>query len=134
MFESRKILRLPELEVSAQCCRVPVAVGHYINAWIVLRERVSLDEIAAVLSDAEQAPFVRLLPGPAGEGLTALAGVHDRDRALVGRMRLDPRGGDGTAVCLTVTADNLRLGAATNAVRMASRWFPAEDPELRLPA
>lgn len=133
MFESRKILRLPELEVSAQCCRVPVAVGHYINAWIELREQVSLEQIAAVLSDASQSPFVRFLPGAAGDGLTALAGVHDRDRALVGRMRLDPRGSKGTAVCLTVTADNLRLGAATNAVRMASRWFRAEDPELRLP-
>jgi aspartate-semialdehyde dehydrogenase len=76
---------------------------------------------------------VRFLPGAVGEGLTALAGVHDRDRALVGRMRLDPRGGKGTALCLTITADNLRLGAATNAVRMASRWFRAEDPELRLP-
>jgi aspartate-semialdehyde dehydrogenase len=134
MFESRKILRLPELQVSAQCCRVPVAVGHYINAWIELRERVSLDEVAAVLSDATKTPFVRFLPGAAGEGLTAAASVHDRDRALVGRMRLDPRPSDGTALCLTVTADNLRLGAATNAVRMASRWFRAEDPELRLPA
>ena len=133
MFESRKILRLPELEVSAQSCRVPVAVGHYINAWIVLRERVSLEEIAAVLSNAEQAPFVRFLPGAAGDGLTALASVHDRDRALVGRMRLDPRGSVGTALCLTVVGDNLRLGAATNAVRMASRWFRAEDPDLRLP-
>jgi aspartate-semialdehyde dehydrogenase len=133
MFESRKILRLPELQVSAQCCRVPVAVGHYINAWVVLREHVTLAAIATVLANDTQAPFVRFLPGAAGDGLTALAGVHDRDRALVGRMRLDPRPSAGTALCLTVTADNLRLGAATNAVRMASRWFRAEDPELRLP-
>jgi aspartate-semialdehyde dehydrogenase len=135
VFESRKILRLPGLAVSAQCCRVPVAVGHYINAWIELRERVSLAEIAAELSEASsKSPFVRFVPGAAGDGLTALAGVHDRDRALVGRLRADPRGSEGTALCLTITADNLRLGAATNAVRMASRWFPAEDPELRLPA
>lgn len=133
MFESRKILRLPELAVSAQCCRVPVAVGHYIHAWIELRERVPLDEVAAVLSSPSASPFVRYFPGATGEGLTALAGVHDRDRALVGRMRLDPRPAAGTALCLTVTADNLRLGAATNAVRMASRWFRAEDPALRLP-
>lgn len=132
--ESRKILDRPELGVSAQCCRVPVAVGHYINAWIELRETVSLEEIAAVLSDAAKAPFVRFVPGAGGEGVSALHGVQDRDRALVGRMRLDPRGGAGTAVCLTITADNLRLGAATNAVRMASRWFPADDAELRLPA
>jgi aspartate-semialdehyde dehydrogenase len=137
MQESRKILRLPALPVSAQCCRVPVAVGHYITAWIELRERVSVEEVAAVLSDGTAAPFVRYLPGAAGDGLTALAGVHDRDRALVGRMRLDPRGSSGeggTALCLTITGDNLRLGAATNAVRMASQWFRAEDPELRLPA
>lgn len=133
MFESRKILRLPELQVSAQCCRVPVAVGHYINAWIELRERVSLDEIAGVLVDSSKSPFVRFVPGAMGDGLTALAGVRDRDRALVGRMRLDPRPSAGTALCMTITADNLRLGAATNAVRMASRWFRAEDPELRLP-
>ncbi|MCX4241691.1 aspartate-semialdehyde dehydrogenase [Paraliomyxa miuraensis] len=133
MMESRKILDIAELPVSAQCCRVPVAVGHYINAWVELREKVSLEEIAAVLSDSVQAPFVRFVPGTIGEGLSALHCVHDRDRALVGRMRLDPRGGEGTALCLTVTADNLRLGAATNAVRMASRWFPGQDPELRLP-
>lgn len=131
--ESRKILAQPELAVNAQCCRVPVAVGHYINAWIELRDAVSLDEVAAVLADPTQAPFVRFHPGPEGEGLSALAGVHDRDRALVGRLRLDPRGGSGTALCLTITADNLRLGAATNAVRMASRWFPAADAELRVP-
>ena len=133
MNESRKILSLPELPVSAQCCRVPVAVGHYINAWIELRDKVSLEEIAAVLQEEASAPFVRFFAGPAGEGLSALAGVHDRDRALVGRLRLDPRGGEGTALCMTVTADNLRLGAATNAVRMASRWFPCADADLRVP-
>ncbi|MCA9652092.1 MAG: aspartate-semialdehyde dehydrogenase [Myxococcales bacterium] len=134
MNESRKILARPELFVSAQCCRVPVAVGHYINAWIELRESASLDEVAAVLGDPSQAPFVRFHPGAVGEGLSALAGVHDRDRALVGRLRADPTGGSGTALCLTITADNLRLGAATNAVRMASRWFPAADADLRMPS
>lgn len=131
MNESRKILSRPDLAVSAQCCRVPVAVGHYIHAWIELAARVDLSKIAAVLDEPSSAPFVRFIPGAAGDGLSALAGVHDRDRALVGRLRLDPRGGEGTALCLTVTADNLRLGAATNAVRMASRWFPAADAELQ---
>jgi len=135
MNESRKILELPELRVSAQCCRVPVAVGHYINAWIELRDEVSLEQLEGVLADPVAAPFVRLQPGPAGEGLSALAGVHDRDRALVGRLRLDPTGTEGgTALCITVTADNLRLGAATNAVRMATRWFPSADPALQVPS
>lgn len=134
MNESRKILDLPALPVSAQCCRVPVAVGHYINAWIELRDQVALEEVAAVLADPTATPFVRFHPGATGEGISALAGVHDRDRALVGRLRLDPRGGAGTALCLTITADNLRLGAATNAVRMASQWFPAADADLRMPS
>lgn len=131
MNESRKILSRAELPVNAQCCRVPVAVGHYINAWVELKSRVELAQIAAVLEETTSAPFVRFVPGASGEGLSALAGVHDRDRALVGRLRLDPRGAEGTALCLTITADNLRLGAATNAVRMASRWFPAADPDLQ---
>ncbi|MCA9699589.1 MAG: aspartate-semialdehyde dehydrogenase, partial [Myxococcales bacterium] len=68
-----------------------------------------------------------------GEALTALATVHDRDRALVGRLRRDNRDdGTGRRWCLTVAADNLRLGAATNAVRVASAWFGGEDPELRV--
>jgi aspartate-semialdehyde dehydrogenase len=41
MFESRRILGAPELSISAQCCRVPVAVGHYENVWLTLEQRGS---------------------------------------------------------------------------------------------
>jgi aspartate-semialdehyde dehydrogenase len=131
--ESRKILDLPGLAISAQCCRVAVAVGHYINTWVTLGERASPDELEALLADGTAAPFVRFFPGSAGEGLSALACVHDRDRALVGRLRGDDRDGTGRSVCMTIAGDNLRLGAATNAVRVASRWYPATDPDLRAP-
>jgi aspartate-semialdehyde dehydrogenase len=133
MQESRKILEAPGLPISAQCCRVPVAVGHYINAWITLGRKVELDEVAAVLSDATSTPFVRFLPGAAGEGLSALACVHDRDRALVGRLRRDARDTSGRSICLTIAGDNLRLGAATNAIRVASKWFASRDPDLAAP-
>jgi aspartate-semialdehyde dehydrogenase len=63
--------------------------------------------------------------------LSAVACTRDRDRALVGRLRLDPRDASARSLCLTVVADNLRLGAATNAVRIASRWYRSEDPELQ---
>lgn len=129
-FESRKILRLPELGISAQCCRVAVAVGHYENVWLTLGKPAGLDEIAAVLSDPQLAPFVRFLAGAAGEGLSALACVNDRDRTLVGRLRADVRDASRRSVCLTVVGDNLRLGAATNAIRIASRWYPAADRDL----
>ncbi|MBL4684809.1 MAG: aspartate-semialdehyde dehydrogenase [Nannocystaceae bacterium] len=128
--ESRKILSRPALAVSAQCCRVPVAVGHYINAWIELGESVTLAEVEAVLADESSSPFVRLLPGPQGDGLSALHCVADRDRALVGRIRHDLRDEMRRTLCVTVAADNLRLGAATNAVRAANRWFPGQDADL----
>ncbi len=130
VFESRKILRLPTFPISAQCCRVPVAVGHYENIWLTLSQKAGLEEIAAVLGDGRAAPVVRFFPGSAGDGLSPLACVRDRDRALVGRLRLDDRDGSGRSVCLTVVADNLRLGAATNGVRIASRWYRSEDAEL----
>jgi len=131
MFEAKKILELPELGISAQCCRVGVAVGHYENAWITFAKKVSLERIAELLTDKTKAPFVSFLPGAAGEGLSALYSVKDRDNALVGRLRPDARDKTGRTVCLTVVGDNLRLGAATNAVRVASRWFKSSDPALQ---
>lgn len=128
--ESQKILSRPEFAVNAQCCRVPVAVGHSINAWVRLGRRASLDEITEVLGDARATPFVKLVPGPTGDGVTPLHCVRDRDRAIVGRLRLDPRDAEERTICLMIVADNLRLGAATNAVRMANRWFPGADTEL----
>ncbi len=127
--ESRKILELPELGISAQCCRVPVTVGHYENVWIELNEPANEAAIAEVFAEA---PFVRYIPGAEGAGLTALATVHRRDEALVGRLRRDNRDPSGRRWCLTVAADNLRLGAATNAVRIASAWFGGEDSSLRV--
>jgi aspartate-semialdehyde dehydrogenase len=127
MFEAKKILELPELAVSAQCCRVAVAVGHYENVWVTCKRPVDTDRIAELLSAA---PFVRFLAGAAGEGLSAVASANERDRALVGRLRRDPRDAAHKSFCLTVVGDNLRLGAATNAVRIASRWYPGRDQAL----
>jgi aspartate-semialdehyde dehydrogenase len=130
--ESRKILDLAELPVSAQCCRVAVAVGHYLNSWVTFREPAELSQLEAVLADAKSAPFIRYHAGPSGENVSAIACVRDRDRALVGRLRRDARDATGRSACLTMAADNLRLGAATNAIRIASRWFASADPELQV--
>src|SRR5215471_18218001 len=130
VFESRKILRLPSLAISAQCCRVSVAVGHYENAWVAFEKPVSVEDVQAVLGNEKSAPFIRYFPGSSGDGLSALSCVHDRDRTLVGRVRHDQCDKSGKTICITVIADNLRLGAATNAVRIASRWYKSNDPEL----
>jgi len=58
--------------------------------------------------------------------------VAHRDSAPVGRLRLDVRDASGRTVCLTVIDDNLRLGAATNAVRLATAWFPGHDDSLNV--
>jgi aspartate-semialdehyde dehydrogenase len=131
MLESRKILDLPALSISAQACRVAVAVGHYMNTWVSFGEKAELSALDAVLSDQKATPFVSYYPGASGEKVTALACAHDRDRALVGRLRRDARDASGKSVCLTMAGDNLRVGAATNAVRIASRWFSSADPELQ---
>jgi aspartate-semialdehyde dehydrogenase len=130
VFESRKILRLPAFAISAQCCRVSVAVGHYENAWVAFEKPVSLEDVHTVLGNERNAPFLHFFPGSSGDGLSALSCVHDRDRTLVGRVRHDERDAGGKTLCITVIGDNLRLGAATNAVRIASRWFKSNDPDL----
>jgi aspartate-semialdehyde dehydrogenase len=133
VFESRKILSLPALAISAQCCRVAVAVGHYENAWVVFENSLSVEDVQAVLGNENMAPFIRFFPGASGEGLSARSCVSDRDRALAGRVRHDERDPSGKSICITVIGDNLRLGAATNAVRIASCWYGSNDPMLRAP-
>ncbi len=133
MVESCKILAAPDLRVSAQCCRVPVAVGHYEQVWLECERPVDVAEARALLADDRENPFVHLFPAADGAGLSSLACLHERDRALVGRLRPDPREPDGRGLCLTVAGDNLRVGAATNAVRIATRWFPSADPTLQAP-
>jgi aspartate-semialdehyde dehydrogenase len=130
VFESRKILRLHAFAISAQCCRVSVAVGHYENAWVAFEKPVTVEDVQSVLGNEKNAPFVRFFPGSSGDGLSALSCVHDRDRTLVGRVRHDDRDANRKTLCITVIGDNLRLGAATNAVRIASRWFKSNDADL----
>lgn len=125
--ESRKILEMPEFSVCAQSCRVPVAVGHYENAWVEFEREATAEGIFAAW---ESAPFLKPMPGAAGDGMSALSCLEHRDLALVGRLRPDPRDASGRTWCMTIISDNLRLGAATNAVRAASRWFPVQDSAL----
>jgi len=133
ILESRKILGAASLPIAAQCARVPVAVGHYEHVWLTLGSGATGLNAAAIEAILAEAAFVRLAAGASGAGLSARACVDHRDEALVGRLRADPRDDSGRRWCLTVAADNLRLGAATNAVRIASRWFFSSDPALRGP-
>jgi aspartate-semialdehyde dehydrogenase len=106
--ETRKIMELPELPVSATCVRVPVMVGHAEAVWVELEERLSPEDATRLLQDA---PSVRVeeFPSPG-----KAAGI---DEVLVGRIRQDPTEPNGLA--LFISGDNLRKGAALNAIQIA---------------
>ena len=106
--EARKILELPELPITATCVRVPVPVGHAESVWLETEEPLSPSRARELLAAA---PSVRVedFPSP---GLAA-----GRDEALVGRIRRDPAAANGLALFLA--CDNLRKGAALNAIQIA---------------
>jgi aspartate-semialdehyde dehydrogenase len=106
--ETRKILELPELPVSATCVRVPVPVGHAESVWVETEERVSPEQARGLLADA---PSVRVEDFPT-PGLAA-----GGDEALVGRIRRDPAAENGLSLFLA--CDNLRKGAALNGIQIA---------------
>ena len=109
--ETRKILELPELAISATCVRVPVMVGHSEAVWIELERPLSPDEAAELLRDT---PSVRVLDLPEFPTPAAAAG---EDEILVGRIRRDAAEPSGLALYLS--CDNLRKGAALNAIQIA---------------
>jgi aspartate-semialdehyde dehydrogenase len=110
--ETRKILHDDSIAVTATCVRVPVYVGHAMTANVEFRDPMDRTRAVAVLGEA---PGVRLVDDGAGAP-TALEGAGI-DPVLVGRVREDPS--RPNALDLWVTGDNLRKGAALNAVQMA---------------
>ena len=106
--ETRKIMELPELPISANCIRVPVMVGHAETVWVETESPLSADEARSLLGAA---PSIRLedFPSPG-----KAKGVDD---VLVGRIRQDPT--DSNGLVLFLACDNLRKGAALNAIQIA---------------
>jgi aspartate-semialdehyde dehydrogenase len=106
--ETRKILELPGLPISASCVRVPVLVGHAEALWVETETPLEPESAERVL---EGAPGVRLEPFP-----TPGRAVSTED-VLVGRIRDDPTVENG--LVLFLACDNLVKGAALNAVQIA---------------
>ncbi len=113
--ETRKILELPDLPVSATCVRVPVLVGHAESVWVETAEPLSPERTRELL---DAAPGIRLedfpSPGSAAGG----------DDVLVGRIRAD-RASNGNGIALFLACDNLRKGAALNAIQIADLLLAA---------
>jgi aspartate-semialdehyde dehydrogenase len=106
--ETRKILKLPDLPISATCVRVPVPVGHAESIWIETEEPLAPARARELLA-AARSVRVEEFPTP---GKAA-----GRDEALVGRIRRDPAAENGLS--LHLACDNLRKGAALNGIQIA---------------
>ncbi|HEX7290680.1 MAG TPA: aspartate-semialdehyde dehydrogenase, partial [Conexibacter sp.] len=112
--ETRKILGDPSIRISATCVRVPVVNGHSEAVNVELRAPLSVEQARLLLSAA---PGVTVLDDP-GAGVYPMAISADgKDDVFVGRIRRDP--GNPLGLDLWVVSDNLRKGAATNAVQIA---------------
>ncbi len=112
--ETRKILHMPDLPIAATCVRVPVPVGHGESVFIETTEKITADEARTLFGTApglivEDDPHARLYPTPHH--------VAGKDEVYVGRIRNDPSSPRGLALWLV--SDNLRKGAALNAVQIA---------------
>lgn len=108
--ESRKIMHLPELLVSGTCVRIPVFTAHSLNVNATFSRPISPDEAKDLLS---KAPGVKLVDVPTPR---QAAGI---DECLVGRIRVDQSVPDGCGLTMFICADNLRKGAALNAIQVA---------------
>src|SRR5437867_5575393 len=106
--ETRKILELPDLPVSATCVRVPVMVGHMEAVWLETEEPLSVERARELLAAA---PSVRLVDFPSPGASAGIDGV------LVGRIRPDRSAPDGNGLALLLACDNLRKGAALNGIQ-----------------
>jgi aspartate-semialdehyde dehydrogenase len=114
-LETRKILELPDLPVSATSVRVPVMVGHSEAVWVELEHPLEPERAEELLAAA---PGVRPVTFPTPR---AAAGTDD---VLVGRIRRDPTVDNGLALFLC--CDNLRKGAALNAIQIAELLLARE--------
>jgi aspartate-semialdehyde dehydrogenase len=106
--ETRKILELPELPISVTCVRVPVLVGHTEAIWVEMEQPLSPEDAQRLLRDA---PGVRLEDVPTPRDAVGI------DEVLVGRVRRDTTVENG--LVLFLACDNLRKGAALNAIQIA---------------
>ena len=115
--ETRKILELPGLPISATCVRVPVVVGHAEAVWVETEEPLSSEAAERVLAEARG---LRLEQIPTTDGTAAT------DEVVVGRIRSDSAAEGELALFLM--CDNLRKGAALNAIQIAELVIAASVP------
>ncbi len=113
LFESRKIMDLPDLEVAMTCVRVPVPVGHSMSILLETERPITPEAAREALAAF---PGVRVMDDPSKNIFPTPSDVAGQDDVLVGRIRRDLT---SDRLWLWSCGDNLRKGAATNAVQIA---------------
>jgi len=121
VWETRKILGLPELPVTATAVRVPVRVGHAAAVNVRLSRGIGPEEARALWREF---PGLEVVDDPAQARYPAPLAAAGRDPVLVGRARRDPSQENGLE--FFVASDNLRKGAALNAIQIAEALSHAE--------
>ena len=111
--ETRKIFNDPSILVSATVARVPVVGGHSESVNVELKRDYDLDQLRTLIADT---PGVILLDDPSRNLYPMPITAHHRDEVFVGRLRRDPS--QPCTLNLWVVADNIRKGAATNAIQI----------------
>ena len=112
--EGRKIMHLPELNVSCTCIRVPVVRSHSISVTCLFDTPVSVEQAREVIA---KAPGCRLVDDLANKQYPMPLDTSDQDLVFVGRIRRDLTNPNG--LCLWCCGDQVRKGAATNAIQIA---------------
>jgi len=112
--ETKKIMRDDSIRVTATTVRIPVMGGHSESLNIEFENEFTLDEVRAILSSS---PGVVLVDDPATQQYPMPKDAHERDEVFVGRIRRDET--QPKTLNMWVVSDNLRKGAATNAVQIA---------------
>ena len=113
-YEGRKILHLPEMKVSCTCVRVPVVRSHSISLNIRFEERPSVYEARRAI---QRAPGCKLVDDLGEAQYPMPLDTSDQDLVYVGRIRPDLT--DDNGLCLWCCGDQIRKGAATNAIQIA---------------
>lgn len=114
VLETKKIMRDDTIRVTSTTVRIPVMGGHSESVNIEFEEEFELDEVKALLASA---PGVVLVDDPSTQQYPMPKDAHERDEVFVGRIRRDET--QPKTLNMWIVSDNLRKGAATNAVQIA---------------
>ncbi|MCH7760609.1 aspartate-semialdehyde dehydrogenase [candidate division TA06 bacterium] len=119
--ETRKILAEPDLRITATCVRVPVFTGHSEAVNVEFEKKITAEEAREILTHS---PGVRVIDDPENSKYPLPMDAAGKDDVFVGRIREDLSVESG--LNLWIVSDNLRKGAATNAIQIAEHLFSAD--------